>query len=147
MVSMGTVWAPQRPLTTPHDWSYDVSKPVPHPHGPVLYPKGDLTEPEWYTYGFTLFCSHKAGMTSRTHVTTVSQESDFVRTFHGPQIPTSPKVYRPETTRRPHVTLALDVLCLGHMKLPGSSEPHGESPCRPARCFEDVWTRKGAVFS
>ena len=52
-------------------------------------------------------------------MTTAMQECDFVRTFHEPQIPTSPQVYGPENTRRSHVTLALDVLCLGH---------HNEAP-------------------
>ena len=54
---------------------------------------------------------HKAVITSRMHVTTALQEYDFVRTFHGPQIPTSPQVYGPETTRMSHITLALDVIC------------------------------------
>ena len=125
MVPIGPVWASHRPLTTPHDWSYDVPKPERHPHGAVLYPKRHLTESVGYTYCFTLFCGHNESITSRTHVTTALQECDFVRTFHGPQFPTSPQVYEPETTRRSHVTLTLDVLCLGHMNLPGSSGPVG----------------------
>ena len=119
---VGPVCAPQRPLTTPHDC---VPKPVRQPHGPVLYPKRHLTEPIGYTCGFTLFCGHKADITSRTHVTTALQKCDFIRTFHRPQIPTSPQVYEPETTRKSHITLALDGLCLGQMKLPGSSGPRG----------------------
>ena len=101
---MGPVCAPQRHLSTPYDWSYDVPKPVRHPHGRVLYPNVHLTEPIVYTYGFTLFLGHKADITCRTHMTTVLQECDFIRTFHGSQIPTSPQVYEPETTRRSHVT-------------------------------------------
>ena len=82
-------------------------------------------EPVGYTYGFTLFCGHKPNITSRTPVITALQECDFVRTFLGPHIPMFPQVYVPETTRRSHVTLALDVLCLGHLKLQGSLGPRG----------------------
>ena len=98
----------------------------PNPYGirtGLYYTRRDLTEPVWYTYGFTLFCGHKADITSRTHMTTALQECDFVRTFHEPQIPTFPQVYGPETTGRSHVIVALDVLCLGHMKFQGSSGP------------------------
>ena len=58
-------------------------------------------------------------------MTTALQECDSMRTFHGQQIPTSVQVYEAETTRRSHVTLALDVLFLGHMKLPGCLGPRG----------------------
>ena len=112
-------------------------------------PEEDLMEPVWYIYGFTLFWGHKADITSRTHVTTTLQECDFVQTFNEPQIPTFPQLYGPENTRRTHVTVALKFLCLGHMKLPGSSWPlrysHG-MPCRPAQCFEDFWTRMAPYF-
>ena len=64
-------------------------------------------------------------------MTTALQE-DFVRTFHEPQIPTFPQVYGPETTGRSHVIVALDVLCLGHMKFPGSSGPVGNHTARRA---------------
>ena len=44
-----------------------------------------------------------------------------------------PKSNGPETTRRSHVILALDVLCPGHMKLQGSSRP------RNGRNRENPW--------
>ena len=73
-------------------------------------------------------------------MTTALHECDFVQTVQGPQIPTPPQVYGPETTRRSHVASALDVLCLGHMTVrdPGNHTACHVGPHNISKMFGPV---------